>query len=248
MYSAKIFIAAISLAPLGTFAVTLDPSCAPGGNFDLSKWELQLPFGEQGNPDSIPSSQLQGCSGYQDPGHHYFFTESGDGAMVMKAPGDPATTGCAKTGGSEHCRTEFRETDPSSWSTEASKNRLFVELIGESGSDICIGQAFQAGDILKPVAEIYYRSNGDLEVGVEKVATGGSQKLYPVGNVALGTRFTYELRYESGKLGISINGGDLQNLALFFDTPNAFFKAGNYNQGDDAGDIHLFQLIVTHED
>lgn len=68
-------------------AAALDPSCAPGGNFDLTVWELELPIGpSQGDPTTISSSQLQNCSGYQDPGHQYFFTESGDGALVMKAP------------------------------------------------------------------------------------------------------------------------------------------------------------------
>nr|POE86587.1 hypothetical protein CFP56_46771 [Quercus suber] len=248
MSSMKILMTMFGLATPVILANVPDPSCAPGGNFDLSKWELQLPTGNQGNPDTVSSSQLEGCSGYQDPSHQYFFTETGDGALVMKVPGDPATTGCVTTSGSQHCRTEFRETDPSSWSTTASKNRLYVDLVGESGSSVCIGQAFQADGISKPVAEIYYSSGGDIEVGVERVATGGSQMRYPVGNVARGTRFSYELRYEGGHLGISINGGDLQNLQLFFDTSDAYFKAGNYNQGDDASDIHLFQLIVTHEE
>jgi hypothetical protein len=88
------------LASLG-IAGALDPSCAPGGNFDLSKWELQLPIGN-GSPQIIPPAQLVGCSGYQDPGHHYFFTESGDGALVMKAPGSPSQTGCVKFAESQH--------------------------------------------------------------------------------------------------------------------------------------------------
>lgn len=88
------------LASVG-IAGALDPSCAPGGNFDLSKWELQLPIGN-GSPQIVEPAQLVGCSGYQDPGHHYFFTESGDGALVMKAPGSPAKTGCVKFAESDH--------------------------------------------------------------------------------------------------------------------------------------------------
>lgn len=88
------------LASLGV-AEALNPSCAPGGNFDLSKWELQLPIGN-GSPQIVAPAQLVGCSGYQDPGHHYFFTETGDGALVMKAPGSPAKTGCVKFAESDH--------------------------------------------------------------------------------------------------------------------------------------------------
>ncbi|UJO19943.1 uncharacterized protein CLAFUR5_09942 [Fulvia fulva] len=171
-------------------ALALSPSCAPGGNFDLTKRTLQLPTGTTNNPDQIPSSRLQGCNGYQDPGHNYFFTESGDGALVMKVPGDPPNTNCVTTSGSKHCRTECRESSPSSWSTTASKNRMYVDLIGVSGSQVCVGQAFQADSgYSKPVAEIYYYDNGDIKVGVEKVKAGGSQMLYQVGNVQQGKRW-----------------------------------------------------------
>ena len=107
----------------------LNPSYAPGGNFDMEYWELQLPTGSPGSPTTIPSSQLQGQNGYQDPGHHYFFTESGDGAMVMKVPGDPSDSGCVTTPNSLHCRTELREVNPStgsptSWDPNAATNRM----------------------------------------------------------------------------------------------------------------------------
>ena len=66
---------------------------------------------------------------------------------------------------------------------------MYVDLVGEGGCQVCVGQAFQAsGGYSKPVAEIYYYDNGDIMVGLEKVASGGSQKLYPVGNVPQGTR------------------------------------------------------------
>lgn len=228
-------------------ALALSPSCAPGGNFDLTKRTLQLPTGTTNNPDQIPSSRLQGCNGYQDPGHNYFFTESGDGALVMKVPGDPPNTNCVTTSGSKHCRTECRESSPSSWSTTASKNRMYVDLIGVSGSQVCVGQAFQADSgYSKPVAEIYYYDNGDIKVGVEKVKAGGSQMLYQVGNVQQGKRWRYELRYEGGKSGIAVNGGAVQNLGLFFETGRAYFKMGNYNHGSRESDLHVFGLSVVH--
>jgi hypothetical protein len=65
----------------------LDASCAPGGNFDLSRWSLQLPIGSPGSPTTISSGQLQGCDGWSDP--DYFFTESSDGALVMKVGMSP---------------------------------------------------------------------------------------------------------------------------------------------------------------
>src|SRR6266536_5801934 len=123
--SAKTTLSLLFL-PFAFPAAALNPSCAPGGNFDMSHWNLQLPIGSSGSPTTISSASLQGCSGYQDPGHHYFFTESGDGALVMKVPGSPSSSGCVTTPNSLHCRTELREVNPSSWDPNASTNRLSV--------------------------------------------------------------------------------------------------------------------------
>jgi hypothetical protein len=76
-------LAVLSATLLGaSVTLALNAGCSPGGNFDLGKWNLQLPIGSPGNPQTIGSSQLQGCGGYQN--FDYFFTESGDGALVMK--------------------------------------------------------------------------------------------------------------------------------------------------------------------
>lgn len=69
---------------LGGFASAQDPNCAPGGNFDLSKFNLQLPVGTSSNPNSprtISSGDLQGCGGWSD--RSYFFTSS-SGSLIMK--------------------------------------------------------------------------------------------------------------------------------------------------------------------
>ncbi|KAJ8133193.1 hypothetical protein O1611_g433 [Lasiodiplodia mahajangana] len=229
-------------------AGALDPSCAPGGNFDLSKWELQLPIGN-GSPQIIPPAQLVGCSGYQDPGHHYFFTESGDGALVMKAPGTPSKTGCVKFAESEHCRTELGE--KATWSPNTGTNRLFADLVGTNVHNICIGQVFQADSgFNKPFAELYYTSDGKIQFGTAKVAAGGGgQDLQLIGTVPVGTRFTYEVRFEGGQLLARINNNAFITLKTYFTTPKAFFKAGNYNQDlatTETADLHFFQLTITH--
>ena len=72
----------------GGNATAADPNVAPGGNFDLSVWQLQESVG---SPASIPSSRLQGANGYQDS---YFYTDTRDGAMTFWAPrkGSPPRT------------------------------------------------------------------------------------------------------------------------------------------------------------
>ncbi|WPH02947.1 Hypothetical protein R9X50_00581800 [Acrodontium crateriforme] len=238
--NSKIGILAVSFFSCSAFA--LNPSCAPGGNFDLSPFVLQLPSGTTNNPDQIPASKLVGCSGYQDPGHKYFFTESGDGAMVMKAPG---RGNCATFPGAPRCRSEFGETTP--WSSTASTNRLKADLVVTGGSQVCIGQVFQSNSNNKPLAEIYYNSNGQISVGIEYVAAGGQgQDLNKFGPITPGTRFNYEVRFENGQLQFSLNGGAFRTLKQYFTTSRAFFKMGNYNQGSDDSDIHVFGLSVQH--
>jgi hypothetical protein len=146
MFANKSKMAFLALALCFSAASALNPSCAPGGNFDLSKFVLQLPSGSTNHPDQIPASSLDGCGGYQDPSHQYFFTESGDGAMVMKAPGGGK---CATFPGVPRCRSEFGETN--SWSSQASTNRLMADLLVTSGSSICIGQVFQSNSNNKPL-------------------------------------------------------------------------------------------------
>jgi len=246
------------LIPFIAQALALNPSCAPGGNFDLSFWELELPIGSSpGNPTVIPSSQLQTCTGYQDPGHIYFFTESSDGALVMKAPGsNPADpVGCVAYTGS-HCRTEMHEVNPNtgsnavSWSPSGSLNRMFASLAGETGSSVVVGQVFQADgnpDHNKPLAEIYYKSTGDIVIGVEFEAIGGQgQNLTTIANVPVGTQFNYEVRYEANILKMQVNNAGLVHLETYFTPSGAFFKMGNYNQGSTASDIHVFELVITH--
>ncbi|KAI1322510.1 polysaccharide lyase family 7 protein [Xylariaceae sp. FL0255] len=234
-------------------SASLDPSCAPGGNFDLSPWELQLPIGSTGDPETISSSDLQGCSGYQDPGHHYFFTESGDGALVMKVPGSPSSSGCVTMTNSLHCRTELREINPSSWDPNSSTNSLTVSLAVEEPDDsshgTVIGQIHIDDSISsKPVMELYYNSSGDIVAGVEQTRSGGNEVISSVlANIPVGTQFMYEITYQGNILAVAINGGSPKTLSTYsLDAPASYFKVGNYNQGDSASDVHFFSIYVTH--
>lgn len=243
-------------AALPVIGAALNPGCAPGGNFDLSPWELQLPIGSPGSPETISSSTLQGCDGYQDSGHQYFFTESGDGALVMKVPGG-TSTGCVTTPNSKHCRTELREVDPSSgsptsWDPNAGTNRLSATLIvtepDNSSHGTVIGQVHIDDTVSsKPVCELYYNSSGDIVMGVEQTRAGGNEKFTTIGNVPVGTQFSYELRYESNVLSVSINNGSQQTLSTYsLDAPSSYFKVGNYNQGTSPSDVHFFAIGVQH--
>jgi len=226
----------------------LNPNCAPGGNFDLSPWSLQLPTGSTDDPSSIPSSQLEGCSGYED--YSTFFTESGDGALVMKVCGSSSSCGCVTTAHSEHCRTELKENN--NWSPSASTNRLSVTLAVEtpdnSNYGTVIGQIHIEESVsTKPVCELYYNSNGDIHMGVEQTRSGGDEKFTYIDNISVGTKFSYEIIYENDALSVSINGASPHSLSTYsLDSPESYFKAGNYNQGSSASDVHFFSIQITH--
>jgi len=169
----------------------------------------------------------------------------------MKVPGSPASSGCVTTTNSLHCRTELRETNPSSWSPNAATNRMIVELAVETPDDssrgTVIGQIHIDDSISsKPVCELYYNSDGDISIGVEQTLSGGDEVFTSLGNVPVGTTFTYELEYSSGLLKVAING-NFQTLDTFeLDAPDSYFKVGNYNQGSSASDIHVFSITVEH--
>lgn len=227
----------------------LNPKCAPGGNFDLGYFNLQLPVG---GPDIIKSKQLQGCNGYTGD---TFFTDKSTGEMVLLAPGNPDLTGCATTSGSAHCRTELREVVHSSganaaWSPKGT-NTLTVTMKVVKSDDgthgTAIGQVF-ASEASKPLAEMYYSPSGDIVVGV-KPDEDSNQVVTKLGNVSIGTKFTYVLNYSNDKLSISINGKTTALDTFSWDSPACYFKSGNYNQGKSAAssEVRIYSIDVVHK-
>ena len=240
----SLYLAALSLA----VANAADPSCAPGGNFDLTSWSLQLPTGD-GSMDTIKSGDLQGCDGYTDD---HFYTDESSGAMVLSAPGNPDETGCVTSGGSKHCRTELREVDPdtgknANWSpkgTNVLKVTMTVVTADDGSHGTAIGQVFAT----KPLAEMYYSREGKIVVGVKPDEDSG-QKITELGQVDVGTEFDYEMEYSNDVLSITINGDRTELDTYEWDSPDCYFKAGNYNQGKsgDESEVHISALEITHE-
>jgi len=229
----------------------LSTSVAPGGNFDLSRWSLQLPIGSQGSPTTIKPAQLKGSSGYSST---YFYTDKTDGAMVFMCPKTGVTTS-----GSSHPRTEFREsnTDGSGASWSTSKNNVMTASVRATliSGMTCIGQIFQANSAnSKPLLELFYYKDGTLKVMVNQTPTGGSGVFYTVGNVAVGTKFDYMLSLTGKTIKASING-TTKTLTLPSGYGTTFyFKAGSYDQTATSGSISttasskvkFYSLKVTH--
>ncbi|OSS49100.1 hypothetical protein B5807_05333 [Epicoccum nigrum] len=250
--SSVLFLGATALTihstdDLPTLATSNDLNCAPGGNFDLKAFNLQLPTGSSGKVDQISGVKLAGCQGWSSP--DYFYTSS-SGALMMKVP---SRSVCVTTPNSKHCRTELRESLPKSWDPKNSVNVLKVTLSVPTPDDskygTVIGQVKVDDDISKkPVAELFYNRSGNLTIGVSQIPDVSSLKMTVVGHVEVGNTFQYQLSYESGKLGVQIDGGEKKIMGTGeLKSPRSYFKVGNYNQGHEPSEVVLNDVQIKHQ-
>nr|BFD80899.1 polysaccharide lyase family 7 protein [Streptomyces sp. Xyl84] len=253
----RIVAVATVVALTGTLAVlgagganAADPKVAPGGNFDLSTWQLQEPVGSPGSPTTIPSARLQGPDGYQDA---YFYTDTRDGAMTFWAPEKGVTTP-----NSHYARSELREMNRDGSAADwplSGTHRLNATLrVVSVTSNVCVGQIHlgTGGSSTKPLVELYYRAGGDIVLGTENSPDGG-QTPHTVGHVSTGKTWRYT---------IAVSGGDTIDLTVDGSTthyaiPSSFrqykqyFKAGSYNQSSSdsttkGARVAFYGLTVSH--
>jgi hypothetical protein len=233
-----------------TAAPALNPGVAPGGNFNLSIWELQLPIGSPGSPTTILPSQLEGGGGYQNPS--YFWTDKNDGSMTFWDPESGVTTP-----NSNYARTELREMNsngtPADWSL-AGNSTLSAELrVVSVTSNVCVGQVHlgSGGTSTKPLAELYYHSNGNIYLGTENSPSGG-QTLHYITNVALGAHWTYVINVLGNTINLTVNGSKTSySIPTSFDAYHQYFKAGDYNQSSSSSTtngakVKFYSLNVSH--
>ncbi len=229
----------------------LSTSSAPGGNFDLSVWELQEPVGSPGSPTTISSSRLQGSNGYQDK---YFFTDSSDGSMTFWDPENGVTTA-----NSNFPRSELREMNASGsaadWATSGNHTLSATVKVTQVPDHVVVGQIHLgtgSPSSTKPLLELYYHSNGDIVVGIEQSPSGG-QDTHTVGHVALNTKWSYVIGLSGNSISITINSGSAQKFTMpsSFDNENMYFKAGDYDQSSGSSStvgatVHFYALKVHH--
>lgn len=243
--------AAFTVNQIGTAsaAATLDPTVSPGGNFNLSIWQLQLPTGSPGSPTTIQPAQLKGPSGYTSG---YFFTDKSDGSMTFWAPEKGVTTP-----NSNYARSELREMNANgsaaNWSL-AGNHTLSAQLrIYSVTKNVCVGQVHlgTGGSSTKPLLELYYHSNGDIVLGTENSPSGG-QATHTLGNVSVGTKWTYVINVTGNKINITVNGKKTSySIPSSFNPYKQYFKAGSYNQSSSSSTtngakVKFYALSVSH--
>jgi hypothetical protein len=239
------------LAVLGTGdATAADPGKAPGGNFDLSVWQLQEPVGSPGSPTTIPSSRLQGADGYQDA---YFYTDKRDGAMTFWAPEKGVTTPH-----SNYARSELREMNRSGsaadWSLSGSHRMSATLRVVSVTKNVCVGQIHlgSGGSSTKPLLELYYHSDGDIVLGTENSPSGG-QTPHDVGHVPVGKTWSYTIAVSGGDtIDLTVNGSTTHYpIPSSFFFYKQYFKAGSYNQSSsdsttNGARVAFYGLNVSH--
>lgn len=219
-------------AATATAATALDPSVAPGGNFNLSVWELQLPIGSPGSPTTILPSQLEGASGYTNPA--YFWTDKNDGSMTFWDPEDGVTTA-----NSSYPRSELREMTSTGAAANwlpTGTNTLSATLMSTLiPTKVCVGQIHLSTGTpasTKPLLELYYYATGAITLGIEATPAGGDETEHPAGNVPLGTKWSYVIGLAGSTISLTVDGGAAQTYAMpsSFDQEGMYFKAGDYDQ------------------
>jgi hypothetical protein len=211
-------------------AAALNPNVAPGGNFDLSRWTLQLPIGSPGSPTQIPPSQLKGANGFHDA---YFFTNTTDGAMTFWCPENGV-----HTPNSNFPRSELREMNANgssaAWSIPGTHKLSATVKVTQVPNHVAVGQIHldPSTGSNKPLLELFYRSNGNVDMAIEKSPAGGSLTSHVVGNVPLGQTWSYTITLSGGnKIGMTLNGKTTTfTMDPSFNGQKMYFKAGDYNQ------------------
>ncbi|MFI6017986.1 polysaccharide lyase family 7 protein [Streptomyces sp. NPDC051287] len=234
----------------GGSAGAADPGKAPGGNFDLSVWQLQEPVGSPGSPTTISSSRLQGSNGYQDA---YFYTDTRDGAMTFWAPEKGVTTP-----NSNYARSELREMNrdgsAANWSLGGSHRMNATLRVVSVTKNVCVGQIHlgTGGSSTKPLLELYYHSNGDIVLGTENSPSGG-QTTRTVGHVSIGKTWTYTIAVSGGNtIDLTVNGSTTHyGIPSSFNPYKQYFKAGSYNQSSsdsttNGARVAFYGLTVQH--
>jgi hypothetical protein len=239
-----------SLSLLGTSAHAASPSVAPGGNFNLSVWELQEPVGSPGSPTTIPPSRLVGANGFQDS---YFYTDTRDGAMTFWAPEKGVTTP-----NSNYARSELREMNSNGsaadWALSGTHKLNATLRVVSVTSNVCVGQIHlgSGGSSTKPLIELYYHSNGDIVAGTENSPSGG-QTTHTVGHVSIGKTWSYTIGVSGGNtIDLTVNGSTTHYaIPSSFNPYHQYFKAGSYNQSSSSSTtngarVAFYGLTVSH--
>ncbi|MGH8517516.1 MAG: polysaccharide lyase family 7 protein [Panacagrimonas sp.] len=240
---------AIGLSLTAPAVLALSGSLAPSENFDLRRWKLTLPNGDEVDPHLLNS-------GFSYAGA--FYTDSRTGGMVFRCPNRAATTA-----NSNYSRSELRGMlDPDNSNAKAASNnwtpeqggwlkaQLRVDRVSVTGESAKVGRVV-IGQIHGPETEplrLYYSKKPGQRTGRIYAASetiGGSTRYSPDivssagdGGIPLGERFRYSIKLDRTRLDVLIYRADgrIHRWSTYIDARYLgraqYFKAGVYNQNN----------------
>ena len=200
-------------------------SSGPSQIMDLSPFNLILPTGTQGHPDSVKGNKL---NSYNSP---YFYMKNG--GMTFYAP-----VNGAHTANSEDTRSELGQAQ--GWKLSSGQHSLSATLsvdeVPTNGS-VTVGQVHQRGMPRPPVMLNW--KNGKLIASVmstnSKFAT--RKDIVVADNIPKGQKFNYKMDVSpDGTVAINVNGNQTKvKLDSSFNQGSLYFKAGVYVHGSKNG-------------
>ncbi len=226
----------------------LSKTAPPGKNFDLSRWNLQLPIGAKDDPEQVSSEDL--VKGYTSK---YFYTDSADGAMTFYDPENGVTTAHSNYPRSELCE---RSTNGSvaNWSPKSGTHELSATLRAtEIPSHVVVGQIHLGTGTpssTKPLLELFYANDGEISIGIEESPAGGNETRTNITKVPVGTKWSYVIALSGNKITLQVNEVTRTfTMPSSFDREGMYFKAGNYDQSSGSGSaaaiVHFYALKLS---
>lgn len=239
--------------------MALNPSVAPGGNFDLSNWKITLPVDANGSFGGN-AMEVKNLSTYQ---HSKYFYTAADGAMTFVAPVEGATTS-----GSSYARSELREMNGTANAAWNLKTGGFMSATLEvdaapnrdgMGGRIIVGQIHGQDDELVRL----YWENGKLYFANDQAGSNNSEtKFYFVNasgqqpSVSLDERFSYTINAKSETLEVTVFADgqiykSVSTLNSVWQSDTFYFKAGAYlganeTNGTGYGQTSFYALTFNH--
>nr|WP_321979751.1 polysaccharide lyase family 7 protein [uncultured Cohaesibacter sp.] len=228
-------------------------------NFDLSAWKLNLPIDFDGGTDGRART-ISKLDGYESE----YFYDAEDGAMVMRASVDGATTGNAR-----YARTELREKDgdeSAAWylsegGTMTATLRIDEAPVWENGEDgkIVIGQVRGTVDELVRLywdngSVYYYSEHSGSEDKTLKFTFTNEDGDEP--SISKGEIFSYQIEVRDDEIKVVIYAdGDVYisetSITDHWTNEPLNFKAGCYLQlnesmGSGTGQVSFYGLDYSH--
>lgn len=190
----------------------------PPSQFDLSKFNLQLPI-DKNNSIMI----IKGADIAQFSSENFYFAPE-DSSIRFFCSSDGKTTQ-----GSHYPRTELREINEWHFDGQHSLQVKMAVLQQPSSGKIIIGQIH--GHSKGTEALKIWWNNGQVQVGFKKEVDDKEQRVTLLKNVPLGQTFDYSIRQNNSDVEVKI--GPQTTTFHFGDSWKSelvYFKAGNYLQ------------------